>query len=167
MDELADAVTSLQYLVARPGTFATFYPETTDAMVLQCLIDGMAEAHLEGLLLSYDADEDGVLTPALSSGQAALVTLFAAVRFIRAELLNRNTSVVYKAGSADYETTQATNILRDILKGLTGQRDKLIDAAAGGSGSDAGNVAFFMADQYLVRAWAPAYLGGLPAVVGW
>jgi hypothetical protein len=153
MEELADAVTSLQYLVARPGTFATFYPETTDDMVLQCLIDGMAEAQLEGLLLTYAADEDGVLTPALSAGQAALVTLFAAVRFLRAELLNRNTSVVYEAGSAHYETTQATNILRDILKGLSAQKDALVAAASGGSGSDAGNVAFYMADQYLARVW--------------
>jgi hypothetical protein len=150
VDELADSVTSLKYLVARPGTFTAFYPETTDDMLLQVLIDGMAEAHLEGLLLTYDSDEDGLLDPALTSGQAALVVLFSAVRFLRAELLNRSTSVDYKAGTANYSATQATNILRDILKGLVAQRDATIRlmGSAGGAGA-----VFAMADQYLARAF--------------
>jgi hypothetical protein len=161
MDELGEATDSLRYLVARPGTFADFYPETTDDMLLQVLLDGLGEAHLEGLLLTCESDSDGVLTPALSSGQVATVVLFAAIRFMRAELFNRTTSVTYKAGSADYETTQATNILRDILKALEAQKLRVIAAAAaGGAGA-----AFYMADQYLTRVaadWAPLQL-----VTGW
>jgi hypothetical protein len=149
MEELADAVDSLRYAVARPGTFADFYPETTDDMLLAVLIDGMAECQLEGLLLDYSADEDGILTPALSNGQAAMVTLFAALRFLRSELINRNTSVAYKAGSASYETTQATNILRDIMKALQAQKDRVVDLGGSGGASSA----FYMADQFLARLW--------------
>ena len=149
MEELADAVDSLRYAVARPGTFSDFYPETTDDMLLAVLIDGMAECQLEGLLLDYSTDEDGILTPALSSGQAAMVTLFAALRFLRSELMNRNTSVAYKAGSASYETTQATNILRDIMKALQAQKDRVVDLG-GASGASS---AFYMADQFLARLW--------------
>ncbi len=150
MDDLADAVDSLRYLVARPGTFEQFYPETTEDMVITVLVDAMAECHLEGLLLDYDADEDGALAPPITKGQAALVVLFGAVRFLRAELLNRNTSVTYKAGSASYETTQATNILRDILKGLLTQRDRAVEISGSSGGAAA---AFYMADQYLARVW--------------
>jgi hypothetical protein len=150
MDDLADATDSLRYLVARPGTFEDFYPETTDDMLIRVLIDGMAECQLMGLLLTNDSDDDGIVTPAISSGQAAMVTLFAAVRFLRAELINRNTQVVYEAGSTHYETTQATNILRDILKSLQTQKDAVIALIGAGTGA----AAFYMADQYLARiAW--------------
>jgi hypothetical protein len=150
MEDLSDAVASLQYLVARPGTFSTFYPETTDDMVVSVLVDALAECHLEGLLLDTTSDEDGFMTPALADGQVALVVLFAAVRFLRGELINRNTAVTYKAGSAEYTTSQSTNILRDILAGLLAQRASVI-AAIGTTLGGAGT-AFAMADQFLIRS---------------
>ncbi len=161
MEDLADATDSLRFLVARPGTFTDFYPETNDDMLVQMLMDGLAETHLEGLLLDYTSDSDGLLTPALSSGQSALVVLFAAVRFLRAELINRNTSVTYKAGSAEYSTAQGVQLLRDLLNSLSAQKDRLIAAAGSGGGASA----FYMADQYLTRVvadWAPVHL-----VSGW
>jgi hypothetical protein len=159
-DDLSDSLDSLRYAVARPGTFTTNYPETTDDMLLQTLMDGFAEAQLMGLLGTYSVDEDGFVSPALTGGQVALVVLFAAVRFLRSELINRNTSVVYEAGSTHYETTQATNILRDILKALQVQKDAVTDALANG-GTTGGAQAFYMADQYLARLWSS------PVAVGW
>ncbi len=168
MLQLADATDSVRFLVARPGTFGDFYPETTDDQVLGVLIDALGECHLEGLLMTYESDSDGLLTPELSSGQVATVVLFAAVRFMRAELFNRNTSVVYKAGTADYETTQATNILRDILKALEAQKLRVIATGA----LSGGGAAFYMADQFLTRVvadWAPVHLesGSSVIVSGW
>lgn len=153
-DDLSDSLDSLRFLVARPGTFSQFYPETTDEMVLQTLIDGLAEAHLMGLLMDTTSDEDGILNPPLASGQLALVLLFSAVRFLRSELINRNTTVRYKAGSAEYETSQGVNLLRDLLASLQKQLDKLIDNAEVAGGS----AIFYMADQYLARVccdWHP------------
>lgn len=164
MDDLADAVPSLQYLVARPGTFTTFFPETTEDHLVSVLIDATAECHLEGLLLDIEADDDGLLTPAASSGQAALITLFAGIRFLRAELINRNTSETYKAGTASYEFVQATNILRDILKGLIAQKERAIDA--GSTGAVAAAAAFFMGDQYLARVYYDDYATST-ALIGW
>jgi hypothetical protein len=153
--EMADLVESLRYLVARPGTFEQFYPETTDDALISCLCDGLAEAHLEGLLMAYDCDENGIVSPALSSGRAAVVVLFAGLRFIRSELLNRSEAVVYKAGSAVYEATQSTNILRDIMKALQAQKDRIVAKFAdGGTG---GSSAFYMADQYLARVRCDGY----------
>jgi hypothetical protein len=160
-DDLSESLDSLRFLVARPGTFAALYPETTDDMLLQVMIDAMAEAHLEGLLLTYESDIDGLLTPALDSGQIALVILFAAVRFLTAELLNRNISVRYKAGPAEYETAQSSTLLRDLLRRLQDQKDRLIAAVDVYGGARA----FYMADQYLTRVvadWAPVHL-----VSGW
>lgn len=164
-DDLNDAIDSLRYMVARPGMFATLYPETTDDMILQVLLDGMAEAQMMGLLLQNTYTEDGFVSPSLAPGQVALVTLFAGVRFMRAELLNRNTSVVYEAGSAHYETTQATNILRDILKALETQKGTITAQLATGGTAFAGT-AFYMADQYLARVWDSYHHAG-DVAVGW
>jgi hypothetical protein len=157
MEDLGDAVDSVRFLVARPGTFEDTYPETTEDMLLQILMDAMAEAHLEGLLLDYASDADGLLTPEISNGQAALIILFAGVRFLRAELINRNTSVRYKGGNAEYETAQSVQLLRDLLKSLEAQKDRLITTGA----SNGASSAFYMADQYLTRVvadWAPVQL---------
>ncbi len=158
MLDLSDAVDSLKYMVARPGTFSDLYPETTDDMLLAVLCDAVGEIHLEALMLGKEVDEDGMADTHLTSGEVAMVVLFGAIRFIRAELLNRDTSVVYQAGPVRYEATQATNILRDILKGLLAQKDDIIDAgAAAGAGA-----AFYMADQYLARILCDG-----PVAIGW
>jgi hypothetical protein len=161
--DLADLIVSLQTTVARPGTFEDLFPESTDDLLLSVLCDGLAEAHLEGLLMAYECDEDGIVDPPLTSGRSAVVVLFAAVRFLRSDLLNRNTSVVYEAGSAHYETTQATNILRDILKALQDQKDRVVAKFSDTGGSVGANAAFLMADQYLARIWDEGPL----CAVGW
>lgn len=157
--DLSESVDSLRYLVAVPGTFATVYPDTDEDMLLQVLCDAFAECQLEGMLLTNRVDPDGFVTPAISDGQVAMVIVFAAVRLLRSTLLNANTSVTYKAGSAEYSTTQSATILKAILDDLKAQKDRLIALADGGSGADAGNVAFYMADQYLSRQISDWRLG--------
>jgi hypothetical protein len=160
--DLSDSLDSLRYLIATPGTFTAAYPNTTDDMLLQVMMDGFAEAQLERIIpATYTMDEDGIVTPALTGGQIALVAIFASVRFLRVAFLNLNTAVTYKAGSAEYHTEQSGALLRDILADLRAQKDRLIAAAEGGTGSNAGNVAFFMADQYLARVCSG------PLAVGW
>lgn len=153
-DDLSESLDSLRYLVATPGTFDSLYPSTDDDMLLQVLCDAFAECQLEGMLLKNTVEDDGFISPDITSGQLAMVLVFAAVRFLRSVLLNTNTSVTYKAGSAEYSTTQSASILNAILADLKAQKDRLIALAEGGSGPDAGNVAFYMADQYLSRTVA-------------
>jgi hypothetical protein len=162
MLDLADATDSLRFLVARPGMFDTLYPETTDDMLLQVLLDGLGECQLYGTLSTVTATVDGIIDPPLTQPQVALVVIFAALRFIRAELLNRNTSVVYKAGSADYETVQATNILRDIMKALQEQKTAMVALMVNGAGGAA--AAFFMADQYVMRGFGIGAIYPAPMV---
>lgn len=137
-------VDSLRNVVARPGTFADLFPETNDDGLIQIMVDALAEAHLYGVLLIHEADADGLVEPALTTGQMALVNLFAGIRLIRAELFNRATNVRYKAGPAEFEQTFATNILRDIMRALQLQKDAVLDTLVRtGSAS-----MFAMADLY-------------------
>lgn len=146
--DLADYTESLRNVIARPGTFADLFPETTDDGLVLVLQDALAECHLEQTLINYTSDANGLVRPTLTSGQAALVVLYGGVRLIRAELLNRVTNARYVAGPVSAETTYATNILRDIMKALQAQKDRVtaIQATSGASS------AFYMADQYVFRA---------------
>lgn len=142
--DLGLAVDSLRNVVARPGTFADLFPETTDDGLIQILTDALAEAHLYGFLTTHEADADGLIEPPLSTGQMAMVVLFAGLRLVRAELFNRVTNARYVAGPAQYEVTYATNILRDIMRALQTQKDKVLETWA-----QAGSASMFaMADLY-------------------
>lgn len=146
--DLANYTVSVRDVIARPGTFADLFPETTDDNLIQVLKDALAECHLERTLLDYEADDDGLVRPEMTSGQVAMVVLYGGVRLIRSELLNRVTNAKYVAGPVSAETTYATNVLRDIMKALQTQKDR-VTAAAAVSGA---NAAFYMADSYVANA---------------
>lgn len=149
MDDLFDAVESLKRVVARPGTFTSFYPETTDDDLAATLADGLAEVQLDGMLkdVVYD-DGTGLVAPDLSRAQVALVVLYAGAILIKAELLNRKTQRRYEASGAVFDETQATNILRDILRGMEARKKAVSEAAAAADFEGA----FFMADAYVWRS---------------
>jgi hypothetical protein len=77
MSDFLDNVESLKRVVATPGTFDTLFPDTTDQDLVGTLLDGIAQAQLDGLLASYTYDDTGTVTPDLSAPQSALVILYA------------------------------------------------------------------------------------------
>jgi hypothetical protein len=147
--DLANFTESVRNILARPGMFATVFPETSDDGLVGLLADALAECHMEALLLAYEADGNSLVRPAMTSGEIALVVLYAGVRMIRAELLNRITSSKYVAGPVSAESSYATNVLRDIMKALEAQKDtittKLSNLGAG--------MLFSMEDQYAANAF--------------
>lgn len=148
MTDLAQYTDSVRNIIARPGTFTDLFPETGDDHLLGVLADGLAECHLEGALLEHIVDADGLVRPQITSGQAALVVLYSGVRLIRAELLNRVTSAKYVAGPVSAETTYATNVLRDIMRALEAQKNRITTDLLAGRGA---GYAFLMADAYVAR----------------
>jgi hypothetical protein len=147
--DLATLAPSLRNMIARPGTFTTLFPETTSADLLAVLADGLAECHLEGLLTDYEADDLGVVSPDLDSGQQALVLLFSGARLIRAELLNRASASKYVAGPVSSEEQYSAQLLRDILAEMTSQKKRIIDNLS--TMFSTAGTAFSMADQYVAR----------------
>ncbi len=147
--DLALFTQSLRNVVARPGTYADLFPETTDDLLIQVLADGLAECHLEATLLGYEADDNALVRPPLASGQIALVVLYAGLRLLRSELVNRVTSTKYVAGPVSAETTYATNVLRDIMKALQAQKDRVTILLS----TNTAATAFSMADSYAANNW--------------
>lgn len=165
--DLALFTDSVRNMVARPGTFDTLFPETTDDGIVLLLMDGLAECHLHATFTESGSDANGLVRPVLTSGQVALVVLNAGIRMIRAELFNRVTSSKYVAGPVSAEITYATNILRDIMKALEDQRQDVTNRLT----TSSGGLAFYMQDQYRVNNWAAFHrydaLGELAITPGW
>jgi hypothetical protein len=154
MTDLADLVDSLKRAVAPPGEFSTLYASATDDDVVGQLMDGFAEAQLDGWFTaawggakSLDVDA-GTVSPDLVQSQQALVVIYAAYRLVYTRLLNLKTHTKYSARGAEYETDQASNVLTTLLKQFADRKELLYKKALY-SGS---NAAFSMADGYFLAA---------------
>jgi hypothetical protein len=161
MDDLTELTDSVRNLVARPGTFEDLFPETGEQSIVSLLLDGLAEVQLEGLLLDVTYDPDGLLDKDITPAQGSLVALFAGIRLLRAELLNRVMHARYEAGSAVYEEDYNVTLYNQILKDLAGQKDRIVKDQITGAGTYEG--AFSMADQYVHRAQPWRWLQRHPA----
>lgn len=153
MTDLSDMTDSVRRAVATPGVFATLFPDTTDDDLVGTLADAFAECQLDGFFIknAYPAVLDvdaSTVTPDLQPGHQALVVIYATIRFLRADLVNRNNVQRYQAGTAVYETQQNVTLLVEILKELTDRKKQILTQA---QTYNAG-VAFHMADQAFIRA---------------
>lgn len=147
--DLSTMVPAFKRAVAVPGTFAQQFPSTTDTELAGVLADSVAECHMDGLLSGNELDvATNVVTPALTTGQQALVLLYGWVRMLTSELLSRKTHVRYEASSAVFEEDQGVRLLTEILKEMTDRKKTVLEEAkhVGASG------AFVMVDQSWVAS---------------
>jgi hypothetical protein len=150
MSALADLVEGLKREVAVPGTFATVFPETTDDDLEEALKDAFAQAALDGFFASSTLDlDDGEVTPDLSLGASALVIIYAGIRFLTADLLNRKTHIRYEASGAVFEQDTGASLLVEALKGLRAKKDAMLAAVQAGQRAGIG---ITMVDGYVVKA---------------
>lgn len=149
MTDLADLVEPLKREVAVPGTFRTVFPDTTDDDLAAALLDAFAQAQLDGFMVANVANDDGLVLPDLSRGAAALVVIYAGIRFLTTDLLNRKSHVRYEAGGAVFEQDTGSSILVEALKGLRAKKDAMIAAAQAGARAGIG---ITMVDGYVVKA---------------
>ena len=160
MSDLADLVEALKRTVAVPGTFSDVFPETTDEDLVGSLLDGFAEAQLDGYFIAPEVEvEDTSTTPDLSRAEGALIVLYSAVRIVQTQLINLKTSVRYEAKGLVYEAQTSASVLVALLKDLQARKVLVADRKqVGGAGA-----AFTMADQYLAREWGVdvgSFVGG-------
>lgn len=150
MSDLADLIETFKRAVARPGTFAVNYPETTDDDLAGSLMDAFGESQLDGFFTTgYVLDLDSAFVdPDLTQAEGRLLVIYAAIRFIEVELLNRPVSTDAQAGKASFRQEFSSNLLRALLDSLQKRRAQLVDKLANSGASSA----FYMADQYYLRA---------------
>lgn len=161
MSDLSALIPPLKRTVAVPGTFADVFPGTLDPDLLGSLMDGFAEAQLDGYFIAPEValSATGVTTPDLTRAEGALVVLYAATRIVQTQLANLKSAVRYEAKGLIYEAQQSAQVLVALLKDLQERKKALAERKeTGGAGA-----AFTMADQYLAREMGveldPLYIG--------
>lgn len=154
MSDVSDLVDSLKRATAPLGDFATVFGSATDEDVTGALMDGFAEAQLDGWFtpamgnaIALDIDNE-TLTPDITPSQGALIVLYAAYRMAQARLLSIKTRTKYVASGASFETEIAASVLTTALN-LMAQRKTDLYKRALYSGA---NAAFHMADQSFLAA---------------
>ena len=158
---LALDVPALQRAVAVPGTFATLFPSTSDDDLLFTLLDGFAEAQLDGFFTGYTSSDLGLVTETMTRAERALVVLYSSVRILQNEIRNRKTHKRYEASGTVFEEDQSAQMLVQLLKDYQAQKKDVRDQLRRGTAS----AAFSMCDLYIAKA-VGSYWGG-PAEGHW
>lgn len=127
MSSLVDLIEPLKRSVAIPGGFDAAFPNTGDLDLLGTLLDAFAECQLYGMLLDYEATDEGEVTPDLPRGATAMVVIFAMCRILSTEVMNRKSHVRYEASGNVFEQDQGAATLTAALKDLQTKRQYLID----------------------------------------
>jgi hypothetical protein len=158
---LTDLVDPLKRYVAVPGTFDDVFPDTTDEDLLGSLLDGFAEAQLDGFFIRPEVSvtDDGDTTPDLSRGEGALIAIYASTRIVLTQLMNLRTQERYEARGLISETSRSSQVLTALLKDLTARKTALITRMQTYAGLS-GDAGFTMADQYFARAIGASLGGG-------
>lgn len=157
--DLADLVPSIKRAVAPPGEFDTFFPNTTDDDLAALLADGVAEAQLDGFLSGSSLNlEDAVVTPDLTSAQAALVVLYSSGRVLTTRLANLKNRTRYKAGSAEAETEQSASVLVELLRNMKERKAQLLQDVKYGGGTSISMVDLYVSKSVDMNSPDVAYL---------
>lgn len=127
--DLGDYIESLQREVNPPGS--TIFAAATEDDWLGYLADAFWEARMDGFLVGYTADDDGVVTPLSGSTDlprqfVALIVLYAGVRILRTQILNTRTGLRAKAGPVEFEQQNSATMLAEMLKQLAASKQNLI-----------------------------------------
>jgi hypothetical protein len=147
--QLVDLVPSLKRAVAPPGEYDALFPNSVDSEVRDLLADAVAECQFDGFLSTATLDVDAAtVTPDLTSGQQALVILYAMARHLSSRLSNLKTHTRFKAGTVEAETDQAASVLVELLKAANSRKKQALDDAKAGNLA----AAFLMVDQYVAKS---------------
>jgi hypothetical protein len=132
MTALSALVPSIKRAVAVPGTFDNFFPDTLDTDLAGLAADAFAEAQLDQFVKGKKldmTDPDATLwtvTPDLTMAEYGVITLYASIRMLTAEILNRKSRKHYKAGVVEFEEEQGASILSEQLRVMAARRQELI-----------------------------------------
>lgn len=130
------------------------------------LTDAFWKAKLDGFLIGYVVDEEGLVTPVDTSAAdldrkyVALVILYAGISVLRNQILNTNTMFRAKAGPVEFEQQTGATMLTEMLKQLRATKDQLLEEL------DADETYTMVLDALSVRIFSPQSYWGSPELTG-
>jgi hypothetical protein len=134
--DLANYVDSIRREVNPPGV--EDFPNATDTEWTGRLADAFWEARLDGLLVGFTCDENGLVIPMVPQGidpstlpdmgrdMVQLVVLYASFQAIRNTLRDLRTAFTAQAGPVRFDYQHSANLLVEIMKDLINRRDIIL-----------------------------------------
>lgn len=101
---------------------------TTDEVLVGYLVDAFWEARLDGFMVGYISDEDGLVEPDLPREKVALCVLYAGIRILKLQLVNTEAHFRATAGPVGFETRQSATVMAEMLRQLERRKDHLLEA---------------------------------------
>lgn len=161
--DLGNLVDAARAAVNAPGE--DNFPNGTDDDYLLRLINGFWGAVLDGIIVGYSVDDNGIVTP--NSGTTDLdrefqqvVIFYMAIDVVTNALRSINTMTHSVAGPVEFEIQKSANTLRDVLKELQNRRAIILRRL-----SDVGSTKSSYVDGVLARDLSQHY-GEQPYVSG-
>lgn len=135
------------------------FPDAIDDDYDAFLRGGFWDARRAGLLGNF-TEEDGVVTPRtgdedINRDEIQLIIFLTAIKIVRNQLRKLKTQLDVKAGSTSYSYQQSSLVLRELLKDLLSERDKVIDQLSTTYGTGVTGD-YFDAAALRGRFWRPA-----------
>lgn len=158
MTDFGDLVEAFKREAAPLGQFKALFPTVDDDMITDALMDGFAEAQLDGFFRNATLDvEAQTVTPDLSAAGAALVVIYTGMRNARHKIMDQaaRSGVTYKAGPVSFQSSAAAGVLKSSYEDLNARRLELIANARRGTGTQV-----FMLEGYATRRSSHNFYGG-------
>lgn len=139
--DITELIPSLEATLTIPGQTSPYAAASEEEWTLK-LVNAFWRTVLDGIVEGYSIDEDGIITPdtgdsTFSRLQQQIVVIYAAVNVIQAQLLQLKTVFRAKAGSVEYETQQASQVLTGLLNQLNQEKAILLERLSDlGEGTD-------------------------------
>lgn len=144
--DLSDYVDSLRREVTPPGS--TTFSSVADEVFVGYLADAFWEVRLDGFIEPYSSDPSGIILPIndpqvtagdvdytptpydpqkdIGRAEIALICLYAGIKIIRNNLMEKSTKIRAKAGPVEFEQDNSANFLVAMLQELTDTRKRLL-----------------------------------------
>lgn len=161
--DLGDYIDSLKRAVIPLGS--TLFSTVTPTMWTAYMSDAFWQARLDGFMLDYSADEDGIVTndtggDELGREYVSLIVLYAGITVLYNKILNTNTGFRAKAGPVEFEQQNSATVLAEMLKQLREAKDRILEQVDG----DETNA--LVLDALSVRLLYPGSYWGSPELTG-
>lgn len=140
--DVTELIPSLEAILTIPGQDSPYAAASEEEWTLK-LVNSFWRTVLDGIVEGYSIDEDGIITPdtgdsTFSRLEQQIVVIYAAMNVIQAQLLQLKTVFKAKAGSVEYETQQASQVLTALLSQLEKDKGILLERLSDlGEGTDA------------------------------
>lgn len=143
---LADLGEALKRAVAVPGSFDDSF-DMGDAEILGSLLDGFAEAQLDGFFSGMTAEDDGELSSEIDRAAGALIVIYSSSQILTSVIRDLKSHVKYVAGAVSFEQDSPASVMVQLLRDANARKKEMREEAKR-SGAGA---AFYFADRYVAQ----------------